>query len=98
MMIDNEYLKMMANDNQWPNESLYTAGDQLSDDARKRVVERFLDQSITHFVTSLWICDLELFFDDLIQVIAYLLNMVSTSRQALSRATCERERITIWVE
>ncbi len=35
-MIDNEYLKMMANYNQWQNESLFTAGDQLSDDARKQ--------------------------------------------------------------
>ncbi len=35
-MIDYEYLEMMANYNQWQNENLYNAGDQLSDDARKQ--------------------------------------------------------------
>jgi uncharacterized damage-inducible protein DinB len=34
-MIDNEYLKMMANYNKWQNDSIYSAGDQLSDDSRK---------------------------------------------------------------
>ena len=34
-MIDNQFIKMMANYNQWQNESLYGAADILGEDARK---------------------------------------------------------------
>ena len=35
-MIDNQFIKMMANYNQWQNESLYSSADLLGEDARKQ--------------------------------------------------------------
>jgi uncharacterized damage-inducible protein DinB len=34
-MIDNQFIKMMANYNQWQNESLYSSADLLGNEARK---------------------------------------------------------------